>query len=50
MGHLIRSLRLNPEDPKTHLNLGIVYKKKGNMGKANYHYGKARSINEELFR
>jgi tetratricopeptide (TPR) repeat protein len=50
MGHLVRSIRLNPKDPKTHLNLGIVYKKKGNMGRANYHYGQARTINERLFR
>lgn len=50
MQHLIRSIRLNPNDPKTHLNLGIVYKKKGDRSRANYHYGQARNLQANLFR
>lgn len=46
---LLASLRIDPKDPKTHLNLGIVYKKKNMMDKSRYHYAQARSGRANLF-
>lgn len=46
---LLASLQLDPDDPKTNLNLGIVYKKKNLMAKSQFYYARARAGRANLF-
>ncbi len=40
-------LRINPNDPDLHNNLGVVLAGKGNLQEAEYHFQKALQINPD---
>lgn len=49
VNELATALQLQPDDAKTHLNLGIAYKKINQPGKAEYHLQRSRSLNSNMF-